>query len=96
MGFQLVSIFYFPLQIGVSFYILYTYIGISFLVGIGTMIVMMVITLIITRISTKENDKLLVAKDARMKTTEEFLNIIKFVKINALEKYFFQKINKKR
>ena len=31
-----------------------------------------------------------------MKVTEEILQIIKFIKINALEKYFFKKLNQKR
>lgn len=31
-----------------------------------------------------------------MKVAEEIVQIIKFIKINALEKYFFNKLNKKR
>ena len=31
-----------------------------------------------------------------MSVTEEILNIVKFIKITAQEKYFFKKLNKKR
>lgn len=31
-----------------------------------------------------------------MKVTEEIFSIIRFIKINAFEKYFWQKLNKKR
>ena len=57
---------------------------------------MMIFTLIFTRISTTANDELLKAKDERMKITEEILEIIKFIKVNAQEKYFFNKLNVKR
>jgi hypothetical protein len=56
----------------------------------------MLFTMIFTKIAATNNDFLLKAKDARMKVGEEILQIIKFIKINALEKYFFKKINKKR
>jgi ATP-binding cassette subfamily C (CFTR/MRP) protein 1 len=36
------------------------------------------------------------AKDARMKAAEEALQIMKFIKVNALEKFFFKKVNRQR
>ena len=60
------------------------------------MILMVAITITISKIQGKLNDDLLKAKDARMKVTEEIVQIIKFIKINAQQKYFFQKLNKKR
>ena len=60
------------------------------------MIFMMLFTLIFTKKAAEANDQLLKKKDARMKVTEEILQIIKFIKINALEKYFFEKLNAKR
>lgn len=84
MGFQLVALFFTPIQIVVGLYLLYIYIGPSFLVGTGVMIALMLFTLVFTKISTKYNDYLLKAKDSRMKLTEQIMQIIKFIKINAL------------
>lgn len=70
MGFQLVALFFTPIQIVVGLYLLYIYIGPSFLVGTGVMIALMLFTLVFTKISTKYNDYLLKAKDSRMKLTE--------------------------
>lgn len=96
MGFQLVSLFLVPIQIILGMLLLYYYIGISFLVGVGVMALLMILTLTFTKISTTANDELLKAKDARMKVTEEIFQIIKYIKVNAHEKYFFQKLNRKR
>lgn len=96
MGFQMVALLFTPFQIVIGLYLLYLYIGPSFLVGTGVMVVLMVFTLGFSKIASRQNDKLLKAKDARMKLAEEILQIIKFIKINALEKYFFQKLNRKR
>lgn len=84
MGFQLVALLYTPIQIIIGLVLLYMYIGISFLAGMGVMIVLMLFTLVFTKVVSKNNDKLLKAKDARMKITEEILQIIKYIKINAL------------
>jgi len=97
IGIQIINaVFYAPLQIAIGFTLLYIYIGISFLVGIGIMIVLFFVTMIFTKIAAKGNDDLLKAKDARMKVAEEILHIIKFIKINVLEKHFYNKINSKR
>lgn len=69
MGFQLVALFFTPIQILVGLYLLYVYIGPSFLVGTGVMFGLMLFTLIFTKIATKANDILLKAKDSRMKLT---------------------------
>jgi hypothetical protein len=55
MGYQLVAILYTPLQIIFSLTLLYLYIGPSFLVGLGIMILLMLITLLISKIVTKGN-----------------------------------------
>ena len=67
MGFQLVCLFYAPIQIIVGLSLLYWYIGPSFFVGLGVMIILMLFTLVFTKIAAKSNDDLLKAKDARMK-----------------------------
>lgn len=56
MGFQLVCLFYTPIQIIFGLTLLYIYIGVSFLVGTGVMLVLMSLTLIFTKIAAKGND----------------------------------------
>jgi hypothetical protein len=67
LGFQMVAILYTPIQIVFGLVLLYMYIGISFLVGLGIMLILMSFTMIFTKIATSSNDLLLKAKDARMK-----------------------------
>jgi hypothetical protein len=59
MGFQLVSLLFTPIQIFVGLYLLYLYIGSSFLIALGVMITLTLLTLKIMKIATKANDKLL-------------------------------------
>lgn len=75
---------------------MYTFIGISFLSGIAVMVLTITLTFVFSKISIKANEKVLNAKDDRMKVTEEIFSIIRFIKINAFEKYFWQKLNNKR
>ena len=56
MGFQLTSLLFTPIQITVGLVLLYVYIGISFVVGLGVMIVMMIFTLIFSKVAAKAND----------------------------------------
>lgn len=67
LGFQLICLIVVPFQIIIGLTLLYTYIGVSFLVGTGVMIALMLCTLIFSKIAASGNDKLLKAKDARMK-----------------------------
>lgn len=69
MGFQMVALFFTPIQICIGLYLLYIYIGPSFLVGTGVMITLMIFTLFFSKVASKQNDKLLKAKDKRMKAT---------------------------
>lgn len=69
MGFQLVALLFTPFQIIIGLYLLYVYIGPSFMIGTGVMIILMLFTLIFSKIASKYNDRLLTAKDSRMKLT---------------------------
>ena len=56
LGFQLVALLFTPLQILVGFFMLYVYIGPSFLVGVAVMVVMMCFTLVFTKFAASAND----------------------------------------
>jgi membrane protein insertase Oxa1/YidC/SpoIIIJ len=70
IGYQLTAIIFTPLQVLVGLWLLYNYIGISFLSGIGIMLLTIIITFILSKASVKANESLLKAKDKRMKVTE--------------------------
>jgi ABC-type bacteriocin/lantibiotic exporter with double-glycine peptidase domain len=96
VGFQLTSLIFIPIQVIVAIYLMYSFIGISFLSGLLVMILSMLFTFFLMKIQAKLNAKLSKAKDSRMKVTEEILSAIRFIKVNAYEKYFFNKLNLKR
>ena len=95
-GFQLTALIFTPIQVLVGLWLMYNFIGVSFLSGVGVMLITIALTFVCAKISIKANEDVLKAKDERMKVTEEIFNIIRFIKVNAFEKYFWQKLNKKR
>lgn len=63
MGFQLTALIFTPLQVIIGLWLMYNFIGISFLSGIGVMILTIVCTFILSKISIKANENVLKAKD---------------------------------
>ena len=63
IGIQMTSIFTSPLQIVIGLLLLYYYIGISFLVGTGVLLVLLILTFYFSSVYEKVNDDLLKAKD---------------------------------
>jgi ATP-binding cassette, subfamily C (CFTR/MRP), member 1 len=96
IGFHLSSFFYGPFEFIIGLTMLYWVLGVTFLVGIGLIAFIMTVSYFLTKTVANINKKILEAKDDRMKTTKEMLDIIRFVKISAIEKYFFNKLSSKR
>lgn len=63
---------------------MYWILGISFLVGIGIMTLIIILSYFLSKINAKLNEEILKAKDERMKTTQEMLDIIRYIKISAI------------
>ena len=63
---------------------MYYFIGISFLTGIVIMIVMIGLTYLTSKRQVAYNNILLKKKDARMKVTQEMMDIIRYIKINSI------------
>lgn len=63
----MVALLFTPIQIAIGLYLLYVFIGPSFLVGTGVMFLLMCFTLLFSKVASKFNDRLLKAKDGRMK-----------------------------
>lgn len=70
IGIQLTSMLFLPIEVGVAIWLMYLYIGVSFMSGLFIMLLSMLITYFLMKIQTKLNAKLLKAKDGRMKVTE--------------------------
>lgn len=90
------GVVFLPIQIGLAIFIMYEVIGISFLAGIGALIVTFVFNFLIGKYFTVFQKGLLGAKDARMKLANEILSSIKVIKVNAWEKFFLDKISELR
>ena len=63
MGFQLTAIFFTPIQVLIGLWLMYSFIGISFLSGVGVMIFTIGLTFIFSKFSVKLNESVLKAKD---------------------------------
>jgi ABC-type bacteriocin/lantibiotic exporter with double-glycine peptidase domain len=96
IGDQVASFFYGPLQISFGLFMMYFVLRFTFLTTIGIILIILVISYFISKVSVRLNEKSLKAKDERMKATEEMLDIIRYIKISAIEKFFFNKVNDKR
>jgi ABC-type multidrug transport system fused ATPase/permease subunit len=67
-------------------------VGVSFLAGLGVMIVASVINSCFTGRTRIIQSDLAKATDSRMRLTNEVFNNIKFIKVNAWEEYFYDKL----
>ncbi len=83
-GYQLSSTIYGPFQIIFALIMMYAYVGVSFLVGVSTIVLLIIANYFISKKANEYNEKALKAKDERMKVTEEMLDIIRFIKISAI------------
>lgn len=75
---------------------MYNFIGVAFLAGLATLAVSVFFTYFTTKWSYRYNQDILKKKDERMKVTQEMLDIIRYIKINSIEKYFYGKVESKR
>ncbi len=76
--------------------LLYRYLGISMLGGVGVMFLMMPINVLVARKLGKSQENVMEKKDIRVKTTSEVLAGIRICKFFAWEPLFKQKLEKIR
>lgn len=55
MGFQLASLLFTPFEVIIGLYLMYNFIGISFLSGVGVMVITVTCTFIFSKISIRAN-----------------------------------------
>lgn len=95
-GFEIAVVILAPIQIVVGILMMYYFIGVSFLAGIGVMCLTIGSTYFTSKWSYHYNSEILTKKDQRMKVTQEMFDIIRYIKINAIEKFFYNKVDEKR
>ena len=83
-----------PLQISISIFLLYQYLGVSALIGVATMIIFIPINLFIANQNKKMQRSKLKIQDSRIKMMNEILSGIKVIKFYGWE-LSFQKIIQK-
>lgn len=83
-------------QVVVELLILYFFIGWLFLIPLVTMALITAINFCIGRATIDLSQTVLEKKDDRLSAIEEMLSIIKHIKTNTLEKYFFKRIKQER
>lgn len=85
-----------PLQILVALFVLYKSLGLASLVGLSAIVVIMIGNAPLGNLQEKFQDKIMEAKDKRMKATSETLRNMKILKLQAWEIRFLQKLENLR
>lgn len=93
---QLHSIWMMPLQVGISFVLLYGYLGLSTLVSGCAILAVMLLTIWVTFKNGSYQFNLSINRDLRMKTTTEALNNMRVIKFQAWEEHFQNRITQFR
>ena len=86
------EIWYMPLKLGIIFYLLYRYIGLAFLAGIGFCILLIPLNQLIAKKLHSFNEVLLQHRDKRMKLVHEVVTNMKSIKFFSWEESIIEKI----
>lgn len=85
-----------PFTLIMCFILLFKYLGVSFLAGIGVFIVSLLVNISLSRWNAKQQVKYMKKQDARISVTTECLNNIKMIKLYSWVEIFRKLIAKKR
>lgn len=90
------SVIFFLYQIVFAIVFMSLIIGPAFLAGFAVTLAAGIINVIFSRFTAKYQRNLATETDNRMKMSNEIFNNIKFIKVNAWEEYFYDKLELKR
>jgi len=93
---DLANVITLPVVLGVGIYFMWVSVGISFLSGLGVILVMSLINFLFSKMYFKISEKTMEKKDERMAVATEILNGIKYIKMSGWENSFLKKISKVR
>ncbi|GLJ18149.1 hypothetical protein SUGI_0320630 [Cryptomeria japonica] len=81
-----------PLQVLLALVILYQHLGLAFLSGVATTVLLMMVNFPLGKMQKEYNIKIMEAKDKRLKATSEILRNMKILKLQAWETRFLLKL----
>jgi len=93
---DLANVITLPVVLSVGIYFMWVSVGISFLSGLGVILVMSLINFVFSKMYFKISEKTMEKKDERMAVATEILNGIKYIKMSGWENAFLKKISKVR
>ena len=85
-----------PIKIIFFVYLLFSYLGLTFIVGLIAIILILFFSIYSQGKRSFFQKELLKYKDQRMKMTTQVLNSIKVIKLNCWEDYYYKKISQQR
>ena len=85
-----------PFNLAISFYALFSFFGLTFFVGIGMLLIIIIIIWIVQYRYLANTKVMLRKKDKRMRLTTHTLHIIKILKLFGWEEEFRENIDEKR
>jgi ABC-type multidrug transport system fused ATPase/permease subunit len=85
-----------PITFSGFFYLLFQYFGISFLYGLGAMLIIFIILGLMQSFYSKLDSQHMKAKDMRMRATYQTFNYLKILKLYGWDDEFLKKINEMR
>jgi ABC-type multidrug transport system fused ATPase/permease subunit len=88
----LVATLFMPFQIGAALYLMFDFIGLSFLGGCAVIGVTGLINYFLAIYIWRLQKRLMKSKDERTRLTNELFSQIKSIKVNAFEEHFISKI----
>ncbi|KNC48450.1 multidrug resistance-associated protein Mrp2 [Thecamonas trahens ATCC 50062] len=81
-----------PVQLALGFYLLFSFLGVSVLAGLASLVALLPLNLMLARGLKQVEKRVMVAKDARNKAIADMLGGIRVVKLLGWETFFSRKI----
>ncbi|CAD8155775.1 unnamed protein product [Paramecium pentaurelia] len=95
-GWYMSQIMLMPLQIAISIYMMFKFIGVAFLGGLGVILLTAIFNIFVGKKMMEYQIMMMKDKDKRTNCANEIFQQIKFIKVNAYEEYFRSKLTKLR
>ncbi|CAD8103784.1 unnamed protein product [Paramecium sonneborni] len=92
-GWYLSQVMLLPLQIGISIFMMFEFIGVAFLGGLGVIFLTAIFNIFVGKKIRQYQITMMKDKDKRTNCANEIFQQIKFIKVNAYEEYFRSKLN---
>lgn len=85
-----------PIQLIIGMVSIGVYLGVAIFPGVAVLFLTSIVTFILGKISKRQNEQYMEAKDKRLKTVAEIFNGVRFIKFNAWESKFLERLAEKR